>query len=169
MASETKQNTTIQPNIGLDDEQRDSVVRLLNQHVANLHVLYVKTRNYHWNLTGPRFHTLHVFFEEQYDALAESIDEIAERVRQLDGIAFGTMREFIKNATLQEDPGVIPDANTMIHNLLNDHEAIIQLLRVDVDNTEALNDKGTSDFLTGKMEDHEKMAWMLRAHLSGEN
>jgi starvation-inducible DNA-binding protein len=165
----THKTTSIQPNIGLDDEQRESVVKMLNQHVANLHVLYVKTRNYHWNLTGPRFHTLHEFFESQYDQLAEAIDEFAERIRQLGGVSFGTMQEFTRTATLQEEPGVIPDADTMIDKLLNDHEAIIQMLRLDIDSTDQIGDIGTNDFLTGKLQDHEKMAWMLRAHLAGEN
>ena len=158
-----------EPHIGLDEEQRESVVQMLNQHLANLHVLYIKTRNYHWNLTGPRFHTLHVFFEEQYEDLEESIDEFAERIRQLGGGALGTMVEFTKTATLKEEPGVVPDADTMIRNLTNDHEAIIQALRRDIESTDQIGDIGTNDFLTGKLQDHEKMAWMLRAHLEGED
>ncbi len=160
----------IKPAIGLSDAQREGVVQLLNVHLSNLHVLYIKTRNYHWNIRSPRFAELHEFFEEQYDILAESIDEFAERVRQLGGIALGTMKEFTLTATLKEQPGVVPDAQTMIENLLADHEHIIRELRGDVDRTaDVFHDAGTSDFLTGAMETHEKMAWMLRAHLTGDN
>lgn len=158
MATDTK--------TGLDAKQRSGVVVLLEQLLADEHVLYVKTRNYHWNVTGPRFHDLHKFFEGQYEAIAEKIDEVAERIRALGELSPGSMAAFIQSARLKEHAGAIPDADTMIRNLLEDHEAVIRSLRVDlVTANEKYGDAGTSDFLTGLMEDHEKMAWMLRAHL----
>lgn len=152
-------------NIGLTEEQRRGVAEVLTVHLANAHVLYIKTRNYHWNVQSRRFAELHEFFEEQYDQIAEGIDEIAERVRQLGIFAPGTMAEFLQLATLKEEPGVYPDPQTMIAKLLADHEAIIRALREDVEKVDDLDDEGTTDFLTGMMEAHEKMAWMLRAHL----
>jgi starvation-inducible DNA-binding protein len=165
----TEQRTVklIDPNIGLDEE-RQPVIDLLNKRLSDIVVLYFKTRNYHWNVTGMNFGTLHSFFGHQYHELEEAMDEIAERVRQLGGIALGTLSEVQKHAALIEQPGVVPTAIEMLQNLLVDHEAVIRQLRVDVDATaEEYGDMGTSDFLTGLMEDHEKMAWMLRAHLEG--
>ncbi|MCA9902665.1 MAG: DNA starvation/stationary phase protection protein [Anaerolineae bacterium] len=158
----------ITPNIGLSDASRRATAKLLNVHLANVFVLYTKTRNYHWNIVGMQFQPLHGFFEEQYDALAEAMDEIAERVRQVGGVAAGTLEEFSQLTTLDEEPGHIPSAHEMVANLLSDHEQIIRDLRKDVDTTaEEYKDVGTSDFLTGLMEQHEKMAWMLRAFLEG--
>jgi starvation-inducible DNA-binding protein len=157
-------------NIGLKDDERAGVVELLNNNLADLHVLYVKLRNYHWNVTGPQFRSLHELFEEQYTAVGDAIDEVAERVRSLGGFATGSMAEFTKTARLSEEkPGNVPPARTMIANLVADHEAIIRQLREDIDTADdKLGDTGTADFLTGLMEAHEKMAWMLRAHLEGE-
>lgn len=153
-------------NIGLTASARQSEVDLLNARLSDLVVLYFKTRKYHWNVVGMHFAELHEFFEEQYDQIAEAMDEVAERARQLGGIAVGTLAEFSKLASLKEQPGVNPSAEQMIRDLLDDHEAIIRQLRADVDLTaETYEDAGTSDFLTGLMEAHEKMAWMLRAHL----
>lgn len=153
-------------NIGLTSAAREAECALLNARLSDLMVLYVKLRKFHWNVTGMHFAELHEFFEEQYDQIADAIDEVAERVRQLGGVAFGTLSEFAGAATLKETPGVNPSAEGMIRELLDDHEAIIRQLRADVDTTaEKYKDTGTSDFLTGLMEAHEKMAWMLRAHL----
>jgi starvation-inducible DNA-binding protein len=155
------------PNIGIKDADRKAVIGLLNKRLSDTVTLYVKTRNYHWNLTGMHFAALHAFFEAQYDQLDEAMDEIAERVRQLGGVALGTLKEFAAHTALEEHPGVVPTAEEMVRALLDDHEAIIRQLRVDVDATaQQYSDSGTSDFLTGLMEAHEKMAWMLRAHLA---
>jgi starvation-inducible DNA-binding protein len=161
---------SLKTNIGLTNQQRDGVVAILNARLADTVTLYFKTRKYHWNVRGMHFAHLHKFFEEQYDQLEEAMDEIAERVRQVGGISIGTLEEFKSLTSLEEQPGVNPDARGMIHDLLMDHETVIQQLRKDVDKTgEELHDMGTSDFLTGLMEDHEKMAWMLRSHLEGED
>jgi starvation-inducible DNA-binding protein len=154
------------PNIGLLDEQRDGVVAILNTLLADEYLLYTKTRNYHWNVVGPQFNDLHRFFEAQYNELNEIVDDVAERARALGGHACGTMAEFLKSTRLQEESGVYPGARQMIANLLADHEAVIGHLRVDLETSvERYHDAGTNDFLTGLMEQHEKMAWMLRAFL----
>jgi starvation-inducible DNA-binding protein len=159
-------STDVKPNIGITDSARTALARMLNARLADVFVLYTKTRNYHWNVTGMHFHALHVFFETQYDQLDEAMDEIAERVRQLGGISAGTLDEFQKLTSLREAPGQVPSDREMIANLLNDHEAVIRQLREDIDSAaQDFGDLGTSDFLTGLMEDHEKMAWMLRAFL----
>jgi starvation-inducible DNA-binding protein len=156
------------PNIGLLDEQREGVVGLLNTLLADEYLLYTKTRHYHWNVVGPQFNDLHKFFEEQYNALNIIVDDVAERARAIGGKALGTMTEFLKSTRLHEESGDYPEARLMIANLLADHEALISHLRVDLETcAEQFHDAGTNDFLTGLMEQHEKMAWMLRAFLEG--
>jgi starvation-inducible DNA-binding protein len=152
-------------NIGLADGARDRVVGLLGALLADEYLLYTKTRNYHWNVTGPHFSQLHDLFETQYEALAEIVDEVAERIRALGAAAPGTLAEFAKQTRLREHPGEYPDARTMVANLLADHEALARALRADVETAAQAGDAGTSDFLTGLLEKHEKTAWMLRATL----
>jgi starvation-inducible DNA-binding protein len=156
------------PNIGLVDEARQGVVAMLNTVLADEYVLYTKTRNYHWNVVGLQFNDLHKFFEDQYNALNDIVDTVAERARALGGNAMGTLTEFLKSTRLQEESGDYPEARRMLANLLADHEALIRHLRVDLETcAEKYHDVGTNDFLTGLMEQHEKMAWMLRAFLEG--
>ena len=158
----------IKSQIGIADESRCGVVTLLNTLLADEYVLYTKTRNYHWNVTGPQFNDLHKFFEGHYAELNEVVDDVAERVRALNGMAFGTLSEFTGHARLSEQPGQCLTAREMIGNLLADHEAVTRTLRVDLVTCDGqYGDMGTSDFLTGLMEKHEKMAWMLRAFLQG--
>jgi starvation-inducible DNA-binding protein len=152
---------------GLSEAKRLPVVEILNTLLADEHVLYVKTRSYHWNVTGPRFDHLHAFFETQYDALAEIIDDVAERARALGGWAAGSLTEFTRLARLTETAGEVPAADGMIRNLLADHEELIRHLRTDLETCGTQHgDAGTNDFLTGLLARHEKMAWMLRASLS---
>lgn len=152
------------PNIGLSESHRESVVRILNDVLADEYVLYTKTRNYHWNVVGPQFNDLHKFFEQQYEALSDIVDEVAERARSLGGRAYGTLVEFSQHARLKEQPGERPDALTMVANLKADHEAMVRTVRIDLETVmDKHGDAGTNDFLTGLMEKHEKMAWMLRA------
>jgi starvation-inducible DNA-binding protein len=156
-------------NIGLSDAQREGVVHILNTLLSDEYVLYTKTRNYHWNVTRPQFNDFHKFFEEQYTALNDVVDEVAERARSLGGNALGTVAEFAQHTRLTEHPGKYPTAREMLTNLLHDHEAVIRNLRTDLETClERYHDAGTSDFLTAVMEKHEKMAWMLRAVLQGE-
>jgi starvation-inducible DNA-binding protein len=156
-------------SIGLTDGQRAGVVQILNTLLADEYVLYTKTRNYHWNVVGPQFNDLHKFFEAQYTELNVVVDDVAERARALGGPAAGTLAEFTKLARLGEQPGKSLSARAMVAALLADHEAIIQTLRKDLETCVSKHgDQGTCDFLTGLMEQHEKMAWMLRAYLQGE-
>ena len=160
----------MKPNLGLNNEQREGVVKILNTLLSDEYVLYTKTRNYHWNVVGLQFNDLHKFFEEQYTQLNLIVDEVAERARTLGGWSLGTLAEFTQQTRLKEHPGKYPNAQDMISNLLADHEAIIRYLREDLETVaDKYHDIGTNDFLTGLMEQHEKMAWMLRAFLEGES
>lgn len=151
---------------GLSGEQSCGVVGLLNRLLADEYLLYTKLRNFHWNVVGPDFPQLHRLFEEQYEQVDDAIDEIAERARAVGGLAEGTLAGFLKLTRLTEAGSPLPDARGMVAELLADHEAIIRSLRTDlVDAGEKWGDAGTNDFLTGLMERHEKMAWMLRATL----
>jgi starvation-inducible DNA-binding protein len=154
-------------NIGLTDDDRQRVVAILNTLLADEFLLYTKTRNFHWNVTGPQFNDLHKFFEAQYEALDETIDEVAERARALGGRALGTLEEFRTTARLGEKPGVTPSAREMLGALLADHEAVVRSLREDITTVnDRHHDVGTADFLTGLLEHHEKAAWMLRSFLA---
>lgn len=155
-------------NIGIEDKSLEGVVNVLNCVLSDAHVLYVKTRNYHWNVTGMQFHSLHLLLEQQYTQLATAIDETAEHVRSRGGRALGSMAEFLEHAKLKESAKA-PSAKGMVEDLLHDHEAVIRFLRESIDQCdEEFKDVTTSDFLTGLARDHEKMAWMLRAHLEGK-
>ena len=168
--TDKKEETVMKLNIGLSNEQREGVVKILNGILSDEYVLYTKTRNYHWNVTGPQFNDLHKFFEDQYTELNVVVDDVAERARSLGGWAFGTLAEFSQHARLEEQPGQYPSAGEMIANLLADHEANIRQLRADLGTcADKYHDMGTNDFLTGLMEKHEKMAWMLRAFLERES
>jgi starvation-inducible DNA-binding protein len=155
------------PSIGIADGSRSAVVTILNALLADEYLLYTKTRNYHWNVIGPQFNDLHKFFEQQYEALNEVVDDVAERARTLGGRAFGTLTEFVEHARLKEHPGQPPAAREMLADLLADHETVVRQLRDDLETAAKQGDAGTNDFLTGLMEKHEKMAWMLRAFLEG--
>ncbi len=150
-------------NIGLKESSRTKLLTLLESLLADEFLLYTKTRNYHWNVTGPQFVELHKFFEGQYEELDGFVDDTAERSRALGGKALGSMKEFLGKARLEESPPRSLAANAMTADLLRDHEKIVRWLRVDVDEADKLGDQGTADFLTGLMESHEKMAWMLRS------
>jgi starvation-inducible DNA-binding protein len=149
-------------NIGISDDNRQKVVAILNTLLADEFLLYIKTRNYHWNVTGPQFNDLLKFFESLY----EELDEVAERAKALGGRAFGTLDEFRTSARLGEKPGAVPPARDMLGSLLADHEAVIRTLREDIGTVnDRYQDVGTADFLTGLLEKHEKTAWMLRSFL----
>ena len=152
-------------HIGLDAKTRGQAVKLLSAILADQHVLYAKTRNFHWNLTGHRFHTLHAFFETQYEALAEAIDKTAERIRMLGSASPGSMKEFLALATLHETPGALVNGDDAIVALRDDHEASARGLRKAVDALDEAGDAGTADFLTGLLQSHEEAAWMLRSFL----
>ena len=166
LASAYERVETMKPNIGMTDKDRDGVVKALTALLADEYVLYTKTRNYHWNVVGPHFSDLHKFFESQYEELDDIVDEVAERARAVGGHAIGTLEEFARHARVKEHPAHYPASPDMIADLLGNHETIIRQLREDVQMTaEKYHDVGTSDFLTGILEQHEKMGWMLRANL----
>ena len=153
-------------DIGLNDNKRKPVIDILNRLLADEVALYVKTRNFHWNVEGSDFSELHKFFEGQYEELDEIMDEVAERARALDGYATGSLSEFAAATRLKEAKGARLAAKEMLAQLLADHHAIIRNLRSEASEVgEKHGDAGTEDFLVGLMEQHEKMAWMVRAYL----
>ncbi len=151
---------------GMSDSERQGAVAILAEVLANQHVIYLKTRNFHWNLKGARFNSLHGFFEQQYGALATAIDATAERIRMLGGVAPGSMAEFLGGATLKECQGAIISGEDAVRALLEDHDAVIRELRKQIPRCETdFDDVGTADFLTGQLQAHEEAAWMLRSLL----
>lgn len=163
----TEPLTKNEVNINLDTDHRTTLVAHLNRLLADEVVLQIKTKNYHWNVEGPQFHSLHALFETQYDQLKDVIDEIAERARQLGGYSAGSLKEFLALTRLPESVGGQLDSKQMVANLVADHEAIIRILRELIPVAgDDLGDVGTEDELTGYLKIHEKMAWMLRAHIS---
>jgi starvation-inducible DNA-binding protein len=156
----------VQPHLGVSDSQREGACRIRNTILADEYALATRTRNYHWNVSGPHFYALHLFFEKQYAELDESIDDVAERVRSLGGHPLGTLTEFVQHMRLKDDPDQHLGPREMVTALLAEQEMLIQFLRKDVAACdEKFHDAGTTDFLTGLLEAHEKMAWMLRATL----
>lgn len=157
-------------NIGLTEQQRQGVCELLNNDLADAYLLLVKTKKYHWDVVGPQFRSLHQLWEEHYQTLTINIDSIAERVRALGDFPVGTMEGFLKLASLKENPDNLPSATQMVSKLVDDHEQVIRNLREHIDKcADDFHDEGTADFLTGLMEGHEEMAWMLRSFIEGES
>jgi starvation-inducible DNA-binding protein len=151
--------------IGIKPANAALVAKSLNSLLADEHVLYIKTRRAHWNVEGPDFLTIHRFFEEQYKELEQIIDDIAERVRTIGHYAEATLAGFLEETHLTEETRTTNDSAGFMKSLLSDHESIIIHLRENIDRSaDEWKDVGTSDFITGLMETHEKMAWMLRAH-----
>ncbi|MBT1689096.1 Dps family protein [Dawidia soli] len=153
-------------NIGIQEDRTQAVAVQLSKLLADEYVLYTKTRNAHWNVEGPDFHNMHLFFESQYEQLDEIIDNVAERVRALGHYAPGTLKSFLSLTHLTEYSERENTSNGFLRELLADHDSIITFLRENIEPfANEYRDAGTSDFITGLMEQHEKMAWMLRAHL----
>lgn len=153
-------------SIGISPENREVVAHELAKLLADEFVLYTKTLNAHWNLEGMDFHSVHLYFEELYTQSAEIVDGVAERIRQLDHYAPATLKKFLQLTHLSEQEGEGNDSRNLMANLLSDHESIIEFIRSTINKfQEAHHDAGTSDYVTGLMETHEKIAWMLRAHL----
>ena len=151
-------------NIGISDANTKAVALELNKLLANEVVLYTKTRNYHWNIEGPNFLEIHKFLEGQYGALEEIIDSVAERIRAIGHYAEGRLVDFLKLTSLLE-PDNTTNQKAQLTNLLDDHETIIRELRVLITQfADTYKDLGTSDFVTGLLGEHEKMAWFLRSY-----
>lgn len=140
------------------------VIDTLAQLLANTYLLYVKTQNFHWNVTGPHFFDLHKQFEEQYAALAEAVDEIAERLRALNTRAPGSFSQFLKLASLQESIGSL-SAEKMVQTLAHDHEHISKSIQSCFSELEESGDEVTLDLLIGRKEAHDKTSWMLKSFL----
>jgi starvation-inducible DNA-binding protein len=153
-------------SIGIDQQQRQKVADELKKILANEFVLYVKTLKMHWNVQGKHFGALHKLFQDHYELLLDIVDTVAERIRQLDYMAPATMEEYLKLATIKEEPGDNPDDMGMIQALLAAQEAVIRQVRPVADFATQQNDTATNNLLAELLEKHEKMAWMLRAHLS---
>lgn len=152
----------MQINIGIDDAQRKAIAQGLSVLLADTYTLYLKTHNYHWNVTGPMFQTLHTLFETQYNELALAVDEIAERIRALGEFAPGSYKEYAKLTNIKEADG-IPTAEEMIKDLVKGQEAIAKTARSIVPVADEASDEVTLDLLTQRMTVHEKTAWMLRS------
>ena len=156
----------MKPNIGITDKNLKGVTTLLTKVLANQHVLYIKTRNFHWNVAGDSFMEYHLLFEGQYTELETAIDEVAERINKLGAVTMGSMKDFLATATLKESTAKTRDGKAMVKELLADHEAAVRELREDIDKCEDdFKDKGTADFLTGLMQAHETIAWKLRRYM----
>jgi len=157
----------MKPTIGIPDHGIEEIVTFLNTLLADEYALYTKTRNAHWNVNGANFFELHKFFETQYEALDVIIDDIAERVRSLGHFALGSLKDFLSVTHMGEENHDFSNPNQIIQTLVNDHETIIRIIRNDITPiSDKHKDLGTADFVTGVMEQHEKMAWMLRSFLS---
>ena len=154
----------MRPNVGLTDDQRSGVVEILKTTLADECVIAFKTRNYHWNVTGPHFNDLHVFFGGQFDLLDEKIDEIAEFVRYYGPVAPGSMTDMLSKTRLLEETDKDVNWELMVKTLLYDHEALIRSLREDIELSQGKHEAAdVADFLTGLLEMHQQMAWKLRS------
>ena len=149
-------------DIGIDEKDRKEIAAGLASLLADSYTLYLKTHNYHWNVTGPQFNTLHQMFETQYTELALAVDEIAERIRALGEPAPGSYKAFSKLTSIEEEEGE-PKAEDMIRQLVKGQEAVVRTARAAFKAAEAANDEPTADLLTQRMQVHEKNAWMLRS------
>lgn len=162
----TKKKTAAVPvmDIGMTDTQRKEIAKGLCHLLADSYTLYLKTHNFHWNVTGPMFNTLHLMFEAQYNELALAVDLIAERIRALGFPAPGSYREFLKLSTIPEATGS-PTAEEMIRQLVEGQESIVRTARSIFPVVDDAHDEPTADLLTQRMQVHEKTAWMLRSLL----
>lgn len=151
-------------DIGIAEGQRKDIADGLSRLLADTYTLYLKTHNYHWNVTGPMFQTLHTMFETQYNELALAVDEIAERIRALGMPAPGSYKAYAELSSIAEEDGV-PAATDMIANLVKGHEAVARTARSVFPSADDANDEPTADLLTQRMQVSEKAAWMLRSLL----
>ncbi|HSD60176.1 MAG TPA: Dps family protein [Burkholderiales bacterium] len=151
-------------DIGISEKDRKAIAQGLSRLLADTYTLYLQTHNFHWNVKGPMFQTLHLMFETQYNELALAVDLIAERIRALDFPAPGTYGEFVKLASVKEVAGV-PKAEDMIRILVAGQEAVVRTARSVFPVVDQVNDEPTADLLTQRMQVHEKTAWMLRSLL----
>ncbi len=160
----TSIETTFPIDIGIDEQGRREIAGALSRLLADTYTLYLKTHNFHWNVTGPMFQTLHLMFEQQYNELWLAVDLVAERIRALGFPAPATYREFARLTSIREDESV-PRADEMIRLLVQGQEAVVRTARAAFAPAERVSDQPTMDLLTQRMQIHEKTAWMLRSLL----
>ena len=156
--------TRMKIDIGIEARDREEIAAGLSRVLADTYTLYLKTHNFHWNVTGPMFQTLHLMFETQYNELALAVDLVAERIRALGVTAPGTYRQFSELSAIKEDDGV-PKAEDMIRLLVEGHETVARTARGAFQAADGASDQPTCDLLTQRMQVHEKTAWMLRSLL----
>jgi starvation-inducible DNA-binding protein len=154
-------------NIGIEEQDRREIAEGLSRLLADTFTLYLKTHNFHWNVTGPMFQTLHLMFEEQYNELWTATDLVAERIRALGHFAPATYKEFARLTSITEEDGV-PVATQMIRQLVEGHETAARTARSVITIAERASDAPTADLLTQRLQVHEKTAWMLRSLLAEE-
>jgi starvation-inducible DNA-binding protein len=168
MTNKTGTEVTAMPiNIGIEENDRKQIAEGLSRLLADTFTLYLKTHNFHWNVTGPMFRTLHIMFEEQYNELWTASDALAERIRALGVYAPATYKEFTRLTSIKEEDG-IPAATDMIRLLVEGHETAARTARTVFETAENASDAPTADLLTERMQVHEKTAWMLRSLLAEE-
>jgi starvation-inducible DNA-binding protein len=168
MTNKTGTEVTAMPiNIGIEENDRKQIAEGLSRLLADTFTLYLKTHNFHWNVTGPMFRTLHIMFEEQYNELWTASDALAERIRALGVYAPATYKEFTRLTSIKEEDG-IPAATDMIRQLVEGHETAARTARTVFETAENASDAPTADLLTERMQVHEKTAWMLRSLLAEE-
>ncbi|MGN6248933.1 MAG: Dps family protein [Ginsengibacter sp.] len=154
-------------NTGITKENSRKVSEILNQLLADEFLLYTKTLNFHWNIEGSNFYSLHLFLDEQYNQLQTIIDQVAERIRNIGHFPKGSMKDFMQVASLKEHTGAAPVSEDMLQQLADDHDAIIRKARCLIyDFDDLYDDAGSADFITAIMKEHEKMSWMLRASIA---
>ncbi len=156
----------MKPNIGIAEDARAEIVQGLSRVLADSYTLMLKTLNFHWNVKGPMFRTLHLMFEEQYNELLPAVDQVAERILVLGHPAPASYRQFAELASIEEEEGV-PAALDMVRALKDGHEAVARTARGALGAAEKAEDEATVDLLVQRMQTHEKTAWMLRALLEG--
>lgn len=154
----------METNIGIGEEHRKAIAEALSKVLADSYMLYLKTHNYHWNVTGELFHSLHEQFEGQYTELAEAVDEIAERIRALGHKAPGSFKEFSSLTSIEEDTEK-PEAMEMVRRLAVANEQVLRTAHQALDPAKEADDEATVDLLTQRLHVHSKTAWMLRSHL----
>lgn len=164
MSTAIKSEKAVDINIGISEENREKIADALSRVLADSYVLYLKTHNYHWNVTGELFHSLHEQFEEQYTELADAIDEIAERIRALGYRAPGTFKEFNELTSIEEKQDE-PEAMEMVRRLAVGNEQLLRTARQALVPAKEAEDEATIDLLTERLNVHSKTAWMLRSHL----
>ena len=164
MGAAIKSKKAMDINIGISEENREEISDALSRVLADSYMLYLKTHNYHWNVTGELFHSLHEQFEGQYTELADAIDEIAERIRALGYRAPGTFKEFKELTSIKEKQDE-PDAMEMVRRLAVGNEQVLRTARQALEPANKAEDEATIDLLTERLHVHSKTAWMLRSHL----